>query len=163
MESLLIWGIALLAAALLVVLVEVFLPSAGALAALSAALAVAGVICLFKVDWRWGAAGSLAMLILGPLIFYFGLQMMPSTPFGRKLLFGEEGKNEPVLPEDLSNALESLIGAEGECLTDLRPVGAVRIEGERYDALSDAAFIPAGTRVRVTAVDGAQVKVRRVG
>ena len=88
------------------------------------------------------------------------MKVMPSTPLGKKLLFGESGRHEPVVPEDSGSELEALLGAEGEALTDLRPVGAARIEGQRIDVRSEVAFIPMGAKVRVTAVEGSQIKVR---
>jgi membrane-bound serine protease (ClpP class) len=56
----------------------------------------------------------------------------------------------------------ALVGAEGEALTDLRPVGVVRIGERRMDALAQTFLIPAGSRVRVVQVEGSQVKVRQV-
>ena len=160
-ESLLMWGLVLLLAGVLVLILDIVVPSAGLLSVTAALLAVAGVVCLFRHDWRWGLAGTSAVLILGPLIFMFGLQVMPSTPLGRKLMFGESGEDQPVLKED-DGRLAELVGREGVCLTDLRPIGAVRIGDRRIDARSEVSFVRAGTAVRVTAISGHEVKVRPV-
>ena len=56
----------------------------------------------------------------------------------------------------------ALLDAEGEALTDLRPVGKVRIEGKIYDALAHSHLIEAGTPVRVSHVTMTQIKVRAV-
>lgn len=156
----LMWGLILLFAAGVVLVVEVFLPSAGLLAVVACGLAISGVVCLFRHDWRWGAAGASAVVILGPLIFLLGLQMLPSTPMGRRLLFGDSPDTAPDEPDPGANEFEGLIGKEGVALTDLRPVGAVKIDGRRFDALSEVAIIRAGTPVRVTQVLGFEVKVR---
>ncbi|MBL8759125.1 MAG: hypothetical protein JNK35_11930, partial [Phycisphaerae bacterium] len=50
MEPLLLWGLGLLAASLLIVVIELFLPSAGVLALVATAVAIAGVVCLFRHD-----------------------------------------------------------------------------------------------------------------
>jgi membrane-bound serine protease (ClpP class) len=55
-----------------------------------------------------------------------------------------------------------MIGAEGVAMTDLRPVGVVQIQGQRYDALSETGFVPTGSKVRVTLAEPSQIKVRRV-
>jgi membrane-bound ClpP family serine protease len=166
-DPMLLWGLGLLAAALLVVFIEMFVPSGGLLALVAAVVAIAGVVCLFRVSALWGVIGLLAVLILGPTVIFFGLSIMPSTPFGKKLLFGESGREEPVLgTEDEArqeSAIERLVGTEGVALTDLRPVGAVRLDGQRYDALAEINLIRAGTPVRVTSVEGTQIKVRPVG
>jgi len=167
-EYYLVWGMALLAAALLLVVVEVFVPSAGVISVLALTAAVAGIVCLFKVNVLWGVIGVLMMLILWPLIFFFGLSIMPSTHFGRKLLFGEGGKEEPGLGDDgdgsgTDPALRALIGQEALALTDLRPVGTIRVGDQKYDALSEVSLIRGGTRVRITAIEDNQIKVRPVG
>lgn len=156
------WGIVLLAAALLLVALEVFLPSAGLVSAVAALVGIAGIVCLFQESTVWGVIGILGVVVLAPMVFYFGVKVMPSTPFGKKLLYGEGGKHEPVIPESAGHELDALLGAEGESLTDLRPVGSARIEGQRIDVFSEVAFVPAGTRVRVTAVEGSLIRVRPV-
>jgi membrane-bound serine protease (ClpP class) len=114
------------------------------------------------VDWKWGLSGTLAAVVLVPIIVYFGFQIMPSTPFGRKMLFGESGEHEPVLKTDGVDECAALVGMEGDALTDLRPVGVARIGKERLDVLSEVSYVRAGSRVRVTAVEGTTVKVRPV-
>lgn len=161
-EPMLWWGLALLAAALLLIFVEVFVPSGGIISMVSAVVAIAGVVCLFRVSVGWGLTGVLMVLILGPMAAFFALQMLPSTPMGKKLLHGAEGMEttSPAPPD--AGIYDALAGQEGEAVTDLRPVGVVRIDGKRVDALSEVSVIRAGTRVRVTSVQGRQVKVRPV-
>lgn len=158
----LVWGIALLVVALLLVVVEVFIPSAGLISITATLVGIAGLVCLYMVDWKWGLTGTLASVILVPIIVYYGFQIMPSTPLGRKMLFGESGEHEPVLKSDGVDEFAALVGMEGDALTDLRPVGMARIGKERLDVLSEVSYVRAGTRVRVTAVEGTTVKVRPV-
>lgn len=160
-EALLYWGLGLLAVSLVLVALEVMLPTGGALGALSFVAAMVGVVCLFRHDWRWGAAGLLAVLVLGPTAAYLGVQMLPSTPWGKKLL------NEPPLDDGPSGPnLAALLGREGQAVTDLRPGGFVKMIGDdgashgRIAAMSEIAFIKSGTRIRVVSADGLQVRVR---
>ncbi len=160
MESMLAWGIILLAAALLLVVLEIFIPSAGIISITAGIVGVAGIVCLFQDSMIAGFTGILVALVLVPIIVVFGAKVMPATPMGKRLLFGESGKHEPVIPEESLNRLDALLGAEGDALTDLRPVGIARIEGRRIDVLAEIAFIPAGAKVKVTGVEGSQIKVR---
>lgn len=162
MEALLVWGIVLLVVALLLVVVEIFVPSAGLISITAALVGIAGLICLYKVDFVWGISGTLAAVVLVPTIIYYGFQTMPSTYFGRKMLFGESGEHEPVLKTDGVDEFAALVGMEGDALTDLRPVGVAKIGKERLDVLSEVSYVRAGARVRVTAVEGTTVKVRPV-
>jgi membrane-bound serine protease (ClpP class) len=56
---------------------------------------------------------------------------------------------------------EGLIGEEGTALSSIDPEGKVFIHGEYWDAHSDAA-IAAGDRVMIEAVEGMQLKVRKI-
>ncbi|MFN7021371.1 MAG: NfeD family protein [Phycisphaerales bacterium] len=161
MESLVYWGVGLLALAMLMLMVEVFVPTAGVLGVVSACVAIAGIVCLFRYDWRWGLSGLLAVAVIGPSIVFVGLQIFPSTPFGKKIL------NLPPEAEDLGRAgaepaspYEPLVGGEADAVTDLRPSGFVRIDGKRLPALSEVSFVRAGAKVRITAADAMQVRVR---
>lgn len=162
MTALLGWGILLLGASLALVVLEIFVPSGGLISVLAAIVGVSGIVCLFREDTGWGLAGLLTSLVLVPVIVVFGMKVMPATPVGKKMLFGESGRHAPVVPEDAGHELEPLLGAEGEALTDLRPVGTARIEGQRIDVLSEVGFVPRGAKVRVTSVEGSQIKVRPI-
>lgn len=164
-EELLFWGLGLIAASLLLVVVEVFIPSGGLIALVSTGCAIAGIVCLFRVGWVWGVAGLGTLIFLGPMAFAFALKVWPSTPLGRRML--GEPPPEMVEAERLAALRErerymSMVGAEGVVLTDLRPVGVIQIDGQRYDALSETGFVPAGTRVRVTHAEPSQIKVRQI-
>lgn len=57
-------------------------------------------------------------------------------------------------------ARPELVGREGTALTDLRPAGTVLIGDERIDAVSEAAWIEHGTRVKVVRSEGYRLVVR---
>lgn len=162
-ENLVIWGLLLLGASLVLIIIEVFVPSAGLISLLSAALGISGLVCLYRYDWVWGAIGTLGMLVLAPVAFFSAMNILPSTPMGKKLLFGDQGKDEPGIAQGgEEERLAVLIGAEGTAVTDLRPVGTVKIDGQRVQARSETSIVSAGSKVRVTGVDGFVLKVRPV-
>lgn len=165
-EHHLIWGVGLIGVALLLMFIEVFLPSGGLIALLSGAAAIGGIWQLFLYDTTWGIIGMIGVIVMVPVMVSFGLKVLPSTPIGKKIFFGDaspDADEERMVREiQVRDSLHALIGVEGKAITDLRPVGVVRIEGQRYDALAEGPFIDAGTTVRVTIVDGAQIKVRGV-
>jgi len=55
-----------------------------------------------------------------------------------------------------------LEGAVGRALTNLRPAGAVSIDGRRVDAVTEGDYIRSGTPVRVLRVEGSRVIVAAV-
>lgn len=164
-EVLLLWGLGLLAASLLLVVIELFVPSGGMISLISVTCALAGVYCLFRHSTTWGLAGLGAMLILGPLTLSFALKVWPNTPIGRRMM-GDRPEEE-VEAEQLAaikdrERLASLVGAEGIVRTDLRPLGVIEIDGRRYDAISEVSFIRVGTRVRVSVAEANQLRVRPI-
>lgn len=166
METMLLWGLGLLGVALLLVVVEIFVPSAGIIAVTAAVVAIAGIVCLFRYDTMWGVIGLLITLILTPVLFILGLKIWPSTPIGQKMMHGDETEEDRRRRAEAEIAAreerQALVGAEGEAVTDLHPVGAVRIDGERLDALAEVGWIESGTRVRVVSIADNQIKVRAI-
>lgn len=164
-ESLLIWGIGLIALAAFVLAAEVLIPSAGILAVTSAVFAIAGVVCLFRYDTTWGLIGSLAVMVAGPMVGAFMLKIWPHTPIGRRLINGDETDEDRDrkrrAEEDQKASTLALVGLAGVAMTDLRPVGTAEIGGKRMEVLAESGWIRAGTPVRVTVADGAAVKVRQ--
>ncbi len=165
-QSYLLLGLGLIAAGVLLMVAEVFIPSGGILAVCAGLTTVAGLIALFLEDVTWGLVGTLAVLVLGPVAFSFALKVWPHTPIGRRMLLGdlseEEIARQKLAERDERDRRMALLGAEGVVVTPLRPVGVVRIGDTRYDALAETGLIEAGHKVRVTAVYDNQIKVRSI-
>ena len=60
------------------------------------------------------------------------------------------------------DAAKELIGLEGECLTALRPSGNADFDGRRLDVVSAGEFIEKGSRVRIEAVEGLRILVKKI-
>lgn len=165
MDDALFWGLALLGLSVALLVIELFVPSGGALGFLSLGSAVAGVVVLWRYDQAWGVTSLLGVVIVGPILGYFLLRMYPHTPIGRKMIgIPSEEETQALMEAQAQERRErdALVGREGVVRTECRPIGVVEIEGTRYDVLSETTLIPTGTRVRVTTVEGPQIKVRPV-
>ncbi|MBL8888160.1 MAG: hypothetical protein JNK16_16000 [Phycisphaerales bacterium] len=165
MEPLLLWGLGLCFAALLLLLMEFFVPSAGLIAVLAAGCAIAGLVCLFRFNPLWGFMGLVGMLFAVPAVLYSGVSIWRNTPLGRRMIGipSEEEVAESVAKEDaFVRSRMQLLNKEGIVITDLRPVGLIEIDGVRHDALCDSDFLRPGARVRVVHVEANQVRVRAV-
>lgn len=165
MESVLLIGLGLLGLGVLLLTLEAFVPSGGILGIAALASAIAGIVFLFKYDAIWGATGALGTVILGPMVFFWAIKMLPSTGLGRTMV-GQSGEEiaqarAQVSQRERAMRLE-LLNKEGEALTDMRPSGVVVIEGQRHDAISRGGIVDRGERIRVSKVDGISIEVRKV-
>ena len=165
-EAFLLWGFGLFGLAFILFLVELFLPTGGVIGVMVGVAAIAGVVSFFRASMTWGVSSLLFLIVISPIAFAFALKVWPNTPIGRRLILGDASDDldeEAPPPTDASDELrQALVGATGVAMSDLRPVGTVRIEGERVEALAEGGMIDAGQDVRITAVEGNRIRVRAV-
>ncbi len=164
-EVFLLWGFGLFALALVLFVVELFLPTGGVIGALVGVAAISGVVAFFRASTTWGVFSLLFLVVVSPIAFAFALKVWPNTPVGRRLILGsadEPGDEAPPEPSDADALRAALIGAIGTAVTDLRPVGMVQIEGERIEAHAEGGMIESGRPVRITAVLDNRVRVREI-
>ncbi|UZX14510.1 ATP-dependent Clp protease proteolytic subunit [Thermus sp. PS18] len=141
-------------AGVLLLLVEaLLLPGFGIPGAMGIALILASVYLTFGTQSL--AVGAYAILVLGlGLLILF--RFFPQTRVGRALVL-ESTISEVAPPK---GDLEALIGAIGEAITDLRPAGVARFGDQRVDVVTEGEFVPKGTLVRITKIEGPKVVVR---
>ncbi|MFK7760384.1 MAG: NfeD family protein [Phycisphaerales bacterium] len=163
MDTLLMAGIGLILLAALLMVIEAFVPSGGIIGVAAGVVAIAGVVLLFRYDPTWGVIGLLVSVILGPMIFFWSLKMLPNTPMG-KVMFGDSDEDIAAKRDhDNSHWREernALMEQTGTALTDLHPVGIVQINDKRHDAIAKGPIIDKGTPIRVVSVTGMQIEVR---
>lgn len=98
--------------------------------------------------------GELTGVMLGTIL---GMYLLGRTRAANKLVLAtNQNSDEGWVAADSDM---SILHAEGEVLTQLRPAGIVVVNGKRVDAVSDGSFIDKGARVRVIEVQGARVVV----
>jgi membrane-bound ClpP family serine protease len=167
METLLLWGFGLLGLAVLLGVIEILVPSGGIIAVLSGVAVIASLIFFFRYDTTWGLMATLAVLVLAPVAVGFAIKVYPSTPIGRRMILGGGDLQEQIVEHEqqrkqLEQERTALIGQQGRTLADMRPVGSVRVGDRKIEAVAEDGFIARGSTVRVTGVDGASIRVRRV-
>lgn len=171
-ETYLLWGLILLGAALVLLFMELFVPSGGLIGVLAAVATIGSCVAFFQYDKTWGFVMAAVYLLLGPIVGIFVFRVWINSPLGRRMILGGEdmaAHDEEDLPFSDAHArqermaqLRQLIGAQGVAVSPLRPVGFVKINGQRIDALAESGVIEADTPVVVTDVYDNQVKVRAV-
>ena len=170
-ERYLLWGFVLLGAAILLLCLELFVPSGGLIGMTAGVAAIASIVAFYFYDVTWGVVAALSYVVLGPIALIFGFRCWLNSPMARGMILGGDDPAEVDGDADAAMSreharlerlaqLRQLIGARGIAASPLRPVGIVKIDGQRIDAMAEAGVIDAGTPVVVTDVYDNQVKVR---
>lgn len=158
-----IWAAVLFAVAISCLLLEVFVPSGGALGFVAACSLLGSVFFVYRglgLDAATYYVVSLALLI--PALIVAAIRWWPYTPIGRRVLnLPPEGDAEISGTMSYSHA-KGLIGRRGTAKTILIPSGAVTIDQTVYDAISDGTVIEKGDTVEVVEIQGNHMVVRKV-
>jgi membrane-bound serine protease (ClpP class) len=150
--------LALALVGLLLILFELHvLPGHGVAGILGILILVASVLLAFGIPFFVGALQALAIaIVLSALAFALLQRVLPENAFMKRLMFaGTQG------PDYVASAdHRHLLGASGVAVSFLRPAGVAAFGDVREDVLTEGEFVPAGTPVRVTRVEGARIFVR---
>ncbi|MEM6553371.1 MAG: hypothetical protein AAF750_14740 [Planctomycetota bacterium] len=156
-ETLLVWAIALMGTAIVMLVIEVFVPSGGILGVLAGIAAIASVVCFFWVNQTAGVIALMLTLLATPFALYFLLKALPYTPIFRLAALDDDGVSKGRAYA-LENAPQP--GQLGSAETNLRPSGSCVIDGRKHDALAVGPWIERGQRVLVIGFSTGQVQVR---
>ena len=138
--------------------VEMLLPTAGMLAGVGAALMLYSLVLALGGDVS--AIGVLlGAALLAAAVFALIVKRLPSSRLWRRLVLKDASTSRRGFVS--APPRESLVGKRGVVRTELRPAGTALIDGRPVDVVSEGAFLPKGTAVRVIAVEGMRVVVRR--
>lgn len=154
------WAALLMLLGVSLAVLEIFVPSGGVIGFLSIA-SVLSAIGLAFYRGPWYGLSFLGMAVFAiPAVLVAALHYWPETPIGRRVMLGAP-KSEEVLPhEDQRRQLKALVGRVGQAMSLMLPSGAVLIDGEHVDALSEGMAIEKGQLVQVVEVRGTRVVVR---
>jgi len=94
------------------------------------------------------------------LMFVFGKNIFESKMFTRMVLVDEQSVDAGFTSVDMK--LKDLIGSEAITATDMKPFGKIEINDIRYEASADGFWINAGTRVKVTKLNGNTLIVTKI-
>jgi membrane-bound serine protease (ClpP class) len=129
---------------------------AGSLGALALAVAV---VLAFGTAFFYVAAQAISIaIVLTVVAFFLIVRAFPQNAFARRLGFRGSQGPEYVASEDHRD----LVGRSGVATSFLRPAGVAEVGGRRVDVLTEGDFVPAGSRIKVSRVEGARIFVRSI-
>jgi membrane-bound serine protease (ClpP class) len=150
------WAIVLLVLGCGLLVLEVFIPSAGILSFLAFAAVVGSMVMAFQRDTTTGLSFVAIAVLAVPAAIGLGFKLWPRTPMGRAIL-GDLPSEEETRPDD---PRRHLVGRVGVAKSLMLPSGSVLIDGELLDAVSQGIPIEAGEPVVVVEVRANRVMVR---
>ena len=98
MESF-IWPIVLLLLGVLLIFLEIFVPSGGILSVLAACAIVASIVVAFSEGFVAGTLMLLAATVLVPVAIGLAIKWWPHTPLGKLILIKRPESEDEVLPD----------------------------------------------------------------
>ncbi len=152
--------IALALAGVLGILFELHVVPGHGVAGTVGVLALAAAIVLaFGYAFIFVAVQALSIaIVLSVLAFFLSTRLFPESAFFRRIAFaGVQGADYVA-----SGDHRALVGRTGVATSFLRPAGVAQVDGRRVDVLTEGDFVPAGSPIRVSRVEGARIFVDRV-
>ena len=137
---------------------EIFFPSGGILSVLTVSALIAAMVLGFRSGMGMGLIISAGTVIGMPIVVVLALKYWPQTPIGRRIILTNPSVDAPQ--EGGQNERTELIGKIGKTKTPMLLAGAVAIDGEVLNAVSEGPAIEPGQWVIVTDVSGNRIKVR---
>jgi membrane-bound serine protease (ClpP class) len=164
-----IWAFVFLGIAIILFIAELFVPSGGLIAVIGGLSVVASLIAFYTYDINTGLIATGTYMVLGPIMAWFAFKLWVSSPLAKQMILGgivsedrEEAKQiADAQQRERLDHWQHLVGKTGVTLSVLRPVGVVRINGERIDAIAETGSIEADTPIIVVSATDNQLKVRR--
>lgn len=152
-----LYHIAVFLGGILMIIVEILLPTVGLLAGIGVAAMLYSIVLALGGDI--GALSALGIsLLLSIVIFMLIVSRLPSSRLWNKVVLRDSSRAERGFVSTQEHP--ELVGKIGEVLTELRPSGTARIDGQPVDVISEGSFIPKGTQIVVLSVNGSRVIVR---
>jgi membrane-bound ClpP family serine protease len=144
----------LVAAAVVLLVGELLLPTHGLLGFAGLAMVIAALVVVFQIN-RWIGLGVLcAALVLSPVIFNGAVKLWAKSPIGKRIIL------QPIESKKSSYSVE--LGQHGLAVTELRPVGECDFGEQRLEAASELGIIAAGKPVKIIAVINGRPVVRAI-
>lgn len=136
-------------AAIALAVLDIFLPSGGALIFFSLVAAVGSVYYGFQIGFTAGLLVLAADLATVPLLLWGAIKIWPHTPMGKRVLL----QPTTYSSDDQRQLLQNFVGHVVAVRWPIAPTGQIQIGHQRYNVISsDGQFIDSGHRVKILRV-----------
>jgi membrane-bound serine protease (ClpP class) len=145
---------------LILILLELHvIPGHGFAGALGLVVLLVSVVLAFGIAFFFVAIQSISIAIVLTIVAFWGAtKIFPESAFFKRITLTAAQGPDYVASSDF----RQLMGQSGVAASYLRPAGVASIDGKRVAVLTEGNFVPAGTPVRVTRVEGARIFVEPI-
>ena len=143
---------------ILCIIIEMLLPTVGLLAGVGVAAMLYSVVLALGGDVD-AILALLGACVIAVALFALVVKRLPSSKLWNKFVLHDQSTSKRGFVSAAPRM--ELVGRTGVVTTELRPSGTADIDGRPVDVVSEGAFLPKGTNIRVVTVEGARVVVRR--
>ena len=153
------FALLLYVAAVVLAMVDLFVPSGGMLLILAIAAAIASILFGFRSGGTMGMIMLTLVIASIPTFAALAIKIWPKTPIGRRIILGlpnRSGKHS----KSVSSPLEEFVGLVLVADSPLMPSGHVKIGHRRMNAIAESGLIEVGQRVKVIGVRERNLLVR---
>lgn len=150
------WAIILLVVGCGFLFLEIFIPSGGLLGFFAFVTIIGSMVMAFRRNTTAGLSFMAIAVVVVPMAIGLAFKLWPKTPMGRAFL-GDLPTEEEIKLEDPRRAL---VGRLGVARSPMLPSGAIEINGQLMDAVSQGMAIDPGQSVIVVEVKANRVMVR---
>jgi len=142
---------------ILVIIVEIFIPSLGLLTAIALSVFFYSLYIVYtSISSTAGMVLAGLDIVLVPVLLVFGMKILARSPLALKR---ELSKQDGVVSQ--KEDPKAYINMKGRSVTDLRPAGMAEINSQRVDVVTDGEYIDADTPIIVTDVSGNRIIVEQ--
>jgi len=152
---------AFVAIGMLSIFAETFVPAGGIVGVGGFVLIVIGVVTSYVYQGSTVGTIFLTASVIGtPALLILAFKVFPRTYVGRRLILSESQLQEKGYVSH-ADRYAALLGKEGIAVTPLRPVGTMKLGNDKFSVVTEGDMIEQGATVKVIAVEGSRVVVRR--
>ncbi|SDP55151.1 NfeD family protein [Halobacillus aidingensis] len=111
-------------------------------------------------NWVAGLYSVIGVILGGAASLLF-LKVFKHRKMWSKMALNDQLSTEMGY-NSMNEKYQYLLEQQGEALTDMRPVGTIKIEDEEYSAVSNGQWITSGDKIKVVKVDGTKILVKKL-
>lgn len=157
----LIFAIFLYLACAALIIAEVFVPSGGIISIFALGCLIGGVAIFFNHSRTAGIIGIVVGAVMIPLVLVVAYKLFPKTRFGKSVTLTPPERQQGDAIPDTAELIE-MLGAVGEVLSPLRPVGMCDFDGRRVECVAESGYVDKGKKVKIIDVEHRRLTVRIV-